>query len=590
MASFGKPQNIKLSRWHAFVIIFLISSCHYIFLADSASAQSCNPSWDILGTSGIKTTYKSGETISGNISFRLNNPSSCPSCIQQILVAIVDSQNKVIDVQCVYNGAPKACPQWTTGTASFSLKNPNTLGAYKIIAADYYQYSCSDAVGKFPNPYNPTPPYYYKDITTITVYAPSSASPPQENISGQICAGNWDISGTSGIKTDYQLGETISGDISFKINNPSDCPTCIQQILVGLVDSQNKVIDVKCIYDGTPKMCPLQTTGTVSTSWKNPASPGVYRILVNQDANYSCADSKLNFSPKDSYKNIATVTVYASEAGNQSVAPAISPTSPPTEGNKTTGSSGSGITQDGAAPTAGNNTMIIIVVVALLVLLFIFSLSGPRTQKRIFRYILILAVISFIGYLFWIYGIPVVKKWIGENKSTIINVLTTLGALAIAGIVLWINRYKIGEWIKKLLAPISPPEPDEPDIDQLCDKIKKRIESLTIPRRHKTEGPYQDQLFQWLRSEFNVNYEEKHAGTGRPDLVIDDIIAIEVKGPATNDSLKDLKNKTKYIAPNTKYKRLICVLFEHDYSDSKYNEITQALKTLYHNKIVFIQK
>jgi hypothetical protein len=221
---------------------------------------------------------------------------------------------------------------------------------------------------------------------------------------------------------------------------------------------------------------------------------------------------------------------------------------------------------------------------------------GSEARRRFIRFILVLAVVSFLGYLFWQYGIPVISKWIRENLSTIIGVLLSLGALAIAGIAIWKNwdriKEKLGTVDEIPGKQTEESDPEEADIEQLCNRIRTRIESMNVPRRHRIEDPYVREVYQWLASEFgydNVKYE-KHGESGRPDLIVDDIIAIEVKGPATNDSLNDLKHKTKYIAPNTKYKRLICVLFEHDYSDSKYDEITQALKILHRNKIFFIQK
>lgn len=548
MTSFvERLQNILVSKWFAVVLISLLLSCLSIFPIANASAQTCGWNWDILSISGIKTNYHSGETISGNISFRLNNAANS-SAIQQLLIGIIDLQNKVIDVKCLYNGVPKTCPAWTTGTASFSLKTPVTPGNYKVIAADYLEYSCSDAINKFPSLYSPTSPYC-KDITTITISAPSPPPPP-ENASAQACGGNWDISSTSGIKTNYQLGETISGNISFKINNPSDCPSCTQQILVGLVDSQNKVIDVKCVYDGIPKVCPLRTTGTVSVSWVNPASPGTYRILATQDA-------KPNFRPKESYKNIATITVSAS---------------------------GSGTPQGGGASKTGISTQFIIVAIALLVLLFIFSLMGLKALKGFIRFIFVLAVISFLGYLFWQYGIPVISKWIRENLSTIIGVLLSLGALAIAGIAIWKNWDRIR--IEKPLEPIPPHEPEEPDIDQLCNKIIDRINSFSVPSPGRKENYYHQTLFQWLKSKFPNAAFEKQMGRVRIDIVIGNI-AIEVKGPTRNSDLDDLPNKISYL---NYCKKLICVLFERDYDDSEFDRIANHMKQLRPNKIFFIQK
>jgi hypothetical protein len=326
-----KLSNILASKLFAVVLISLILTCLSIFPIANASAQTCDWNWDILSISDIKTNYQSGEIISGSISFRLHNAANS-SAIQQLLIGIIDSQNKVIDVKCIYNGVPKTCPAWTTGTASFSLKAPVTPGNYKVIAADYFEYSCSDAINKFPSLYSSTSPYC-KDITTITISAFSSPPTP-ENVSAQACGGNWDISSISGIKTNYQPGETISGSISFKLNNPSICPSCTQQVLVGIIDSQNKVIDVKCVYDGIPKVCPLRTTGTASFSLKTPAIPGNYKIIAANYYQDSCSDAINKYLPNQvgsqaalvQYKDIATVTI--AEASPAPVPPSQSELEP----------------------------------------------------------------------------------------------------------------------------------------------------------------------------------------------------------------------------------------------------------------------
>ncbi|MCJ7655531.1 MAG: hypothetical protein MUO97_09605, partial [Dehalococcoidia bacterium] len=407
------------------------------------------------------------------------------------------------------------------------------------------------------------------------------------NASAQTGYWNWDVLSISGIKTNYQLGETISGNVSFKINNPSDCPSCIQQILVGIVDSQNKVIDVKCVYDGIPKVCPQWTTGTVSVSWENPSSPGTYRILATQDANYSCLDAKLNFRPNESYKNIATIIISASETDEKSVAPTTSPSPPPTEGDTTTSSSGSGTTQDGGAPKTGVSTQLIIVVIVLLVLvlLFIFSFIGSKARKRFIRFILVLAVVSFLGYLFWTYGIPAITNWFRQNLSTIIGVLLSLVALTIAGIAIWLNWTKILEWLKRCGLPPPPPPPPPPPSPNI-DRIIDRINSFNVPSPGRKENYYHQTLFQWLKSEFPNAEFEKTIGRARIDIVIGDI-AIEVKRPTRNSDLDDLPNKISYL----QYcKKLICVLFERDYNDSEFDRIANHMKQLRPNKIFFVQK
>ena len=235
---------------------------------------------------------------------------------------------------------------------------------------------------------------------------------PIANASAQTCGGNWDISGTSGIKTNYQLGETISGNISFKINNPADCPRCIQQILVGLVDAQDYQVELKCIFDGIPQVCPQWTTGNGDFSWKNPNYPGTYRIIAANDHQPSCFDAWSGRYPKiiKPYKTIATITVSASKTDEKAVAPTTPPLPPPTKEDRTTSSTGSGTTQDGGSPTTGSSTQFIIisVVIALLVLLFTVSVTKSRKgrgkKRSQLMWLIPIAAITLIGV--WLFGTP----------------------------------------------------------------------------------------------------------------------------------------------------------------------------------------
>ena len=259
---------------------------------------------------------------------------------------------------------------------------------------------------------------------------------PIANASAQTCSPNWDVLSISGMKTNYQLGEAINGSISFRINNPSDCPGCFLQILVGLVDSQNTVIDVKCIYDGQPKVCPEWTVDTVNVSWEHPSSPGNYRLLATLDSMYSCSDAKPRFRPQESYELLATITVSApSPSPSPPPPPTPTPPSQPDTGKKngTVGVPDTTKPSGGIAPIALNkNTIIIISFVAALVILTLFA-SRKRGSKRYAKSLLLLVLVSFIGYLFWVYAIPLIADWFRHNLGTII----TLVALAAIGGVVW---------------------------------------------------------------------------------------------------------------------------------------------------------
>ncbi|MBC8274988.1 MAG: hypothetical protein H8E40_08470, partial [Chloroflexi bacterium] len=348
-----------------------------------------------------------------------------------------------------------------------------------------------------------------------------------------------------------------------------------------------------------------------------PDTPGQYRIVIVHCYLESCTEAKNSFF--HGYEKgpvgenaLITISVTDSKLDKESVAPTTPPLPTPTKEDTTTGSSESGTTQDGGSPTIGSNILLIIIVIALLVLLFIFSLMGPKAVKRFFRFILVLAVVSFLGYLFWTYGIPVIMPWFRQNISTIIGVLLSLVVIAIAGTAVWINRHKISNWIKEKLGitgpsseithinrgvSISSPvlgqavsETEEPDVELLCNKIIDRINSFSVPSQGQNELFYHLQLFQWLKSQFPDTEYEKTIGDSRIDIAIQKI-AIEVKGPTYDSDLEDLKYKPKYLSlKNNYFKRLICVLFEKHYTDTKYEKITEPLKQLHGRKVIFIQK
>jgi len=156
--------------------------------------------WDVYSLSGVKASYESGETISATVNYKLNNPSHCPACIQQIVVGLVDQQgNRVVVVPCIYSGIPKVEPNWTTGRESFSLTAPSTPGTYKLLAVNAYEYRCSAAQAKFPTQTRK------KELATIRVRKQvplvAEAGGPYSGIAGQPIT--FDGTGSQGPIVDY---------------------------------------------------------------------------------------------------------------------------------------------------------------------------------------------------------------------------------------------------------------------------------------------------------------------------------------------------------------------------------------------------
>ena len=81
-----------------------------------------------------------------------------------------------------------------------------------------------------------------------------------------------------------------------------------------------------------------------------------------------------------------------------------------------------------------------------------------------------------------------------------------------------------------------------------------------------------------LKHEFKISEIELQTGTSRPDIVIGDI-AIEVKGPTTNEALNTLA--TKIFKYSHYYKHMIIVLFKPQFSERNYNELVAGIKRRY---------
>lgn len=111
----------------------------------------CSGIWDVWGLGGVSPSYELGATISGSLSYKISNNWDSPGAIGQVLVGIIDQSGKPYNVTCIYDGNPRTCPDYTSGTGSFSLTAPSSPGTYKLIAAMDRHYSCSNAKGNFPN-------------------------------------------------------------------------------------------------------------------------------------------------------------------------------------------------------------------------------------------------------------------------------------------------------------------------------------------------------------------------------------------------------------------------------------------------------
>ncbi|MHB8084702.1 MAG: GIY-YIG nuclease family protein [Dehalococcoidia bacterium] len=152
------------------------------------------------------------------------------------------------------------------------------------------------------------------------------------------CLNSWNVT-VQGINSSYKPGETISGTATYSIRNDVNCPACVQQILVGIIDENRQAYDVTCIYDSTPNSCPSETTGSAILSLKSPPNPGTYQILASNYLQNSGAVAKALFPRNPSSDRvIATIQVsgstVASSPNNTVTTPSVTPpVTPPTNWN-----------------------------------------------------------------------------------------------------------------------------------------------------------------------------------------------------------------------------------------------------------------
>jgi len=93
---------------------------------------------------------------------------------------------------------------------------------------------------------------------------------------------------------------------------------------------------------------------------------------------------------------------------------------------------------------------------------------------------------------------------------------------------------------------------------------------------YENELPYHIDLARWLQPKFPMLKVELQRGSSRPDVVIEDI-AIEIKGPTTEEGLRSIADKC--LRYHHHFKRMIVVLFDIQTKTSRFfNEWEEGLK------------
>lgn len=98
-------------------------------------------------------------------------------------------------------------------------------------------------------------------------------------------------------------GAQFSVDLDYQIWSAVECPSCIDQLVIGLEGS-----GVYCAYNGIPGIYP-GASGHDTNSLTAPTTPGTYPIGVHYDLQYSCNNALPNYGSSDT--TIGTITVSA---------------------------------------------------------------------------------------------------------------------------------------------------------------------------------------------------------------------------------------------------------------------------------------
>jgi len=112
--------------------------------------------------------------------------------------------------------------------------------------------------------------------------------------------------------------------------------------------------------------------------------------------------------------------------------------------------------------------------------------------------------------------------------------------------------------------------------------VENAIRMFKPSRRYEYEIDYQNELYNWLSREFQVQYEIQ-TGSSRPDLIIKNI-AIEIKGPTRNRELDTLT--TKFLKYSNHYPHFIIVLFDCNFTEGHFHEIYNGIRKFAPNVII----
>jgi hypothetical protein len=143
------------------------------------------------------------------------------------------------------------------------------------------------------------------------------------------------------------------------------------------------------------------------------------------------------------------------------------------------------------------------------------------------------------------------------------------------GLELYVNRFGEEQWGTQRDVAVWKKMDDEAKVkESLYYKVVSEIKAFKPIKRYEYEQPYHDTLYSFLTAKFPHAKHEHQRGASRPDIVIENI-AIEVKGPTLDRDLETLT--TKCLKYHNHYDKMIIVLFDPQYSQRNFEEISRGI-------------
>ena len=122
-------------------------------------------------------------------------------------------------------------------------------------------------------------------------------------------------------------------------------------------------------------------------------------------------------------------------------------------------------------------------------------------------------------------------------------------------------------------------------IPESLHRLAAAIEEFRPARKYDYEFPYQVELTGFLKARLGGSVAiEEQRGRSRPDIIVDHVIAIEIKGPTSNHQLDTIADKA--VRYGQHFETLVCVLFDV-LDEGRYKEWEGGMKHKFPDILIF---